>query len=405
MAQPTTTNVAVIGTGPAGLAAACALAMLDVDVTLLGPASNPQLVDQRTTALLTSSVALLKNLGAWAMCAANSVALKSIRIVDDRRGLLRAPEVLFEACELGLESFGANVANCHLNAALAGAASRLARLRRLPTAAVTAIDPGVGVVRLTLAEGANVTAKLVVAADGRNSMARGAAAIAVRTWSYPQAAVVCCFRHTRAHDGVTTELHRPSGPLTVVPMPGSTSALVWVDTPDRAQRLAELDDAAFSAALEQELQACLGLVSAVGPRVLHPLTGLSAASMGQNRIALVGEAAHVLPPIGAQGLNLSLRDAATLAECVAQAIVEDTDPGEQDVLQAYERARRPDVETRTLAVDLFNRSLLADVLPVQALRGAGLHLLANIGALRRLAMQAGMEPTTALPRLMRTGAA
>jgi 2-octaprenyl-6-methoxyphenol hydroxylase len=399
----TTTGIAVIGAGPAGLAAACALAARDVEVMLLGPAFDPAAGDQRTTALLSSSITLLKNIGAWADLASDSATLKGIRIIDDRGGLMRAPEVLFEARELALDGFGANIANPQLNAALHGAAGRLAHVRRIATAAVTAVDPGADGVRLTLAEGSTLTAKLVVAADGRNSLSRAAAAIPVRRWAYPQIAIVCSFRHRRPHDGVTMEFHRPSGPLTTVPMPGSASALVWVDVPERARAVALLDDGAFCTALEQEMQACLGAVRAVGPRVLHPLSGLLAASMGQNRVALVGEAAHVIPPIGAQGLNLSLRDTATLADCVADALAKGADPGAPELLLSYDRARRPDVATRTLAVDLLNRSLLVDILPVQALRGAGLHLLANIGAVRRLAMQAGLEPPTALPRLMRTG--
>jgi 2-octaprenyl-6-methoxyphenol hydroxylase len=332
MVHTTTTSVAVMGTGPAGLAAACALAALGVEVTLLGPAFRSTAGDQRTTALLCSSIVMLTNLGVWQQCEAASVALKGIRIIDDRRALMRAPEVLFEARELALENLGANIANPALNAALQAAVGRLPQLRHHVTAAVTAIDPGPSAVRLTLAEGSTVTAKLLVAADGRHSIARTAAAIPVRTWDYPQIAVVCSFNHTRAHDGVATEFHRPSGPLTTVPMAGSCSALVWVDTPDRARHLTALADGAFCAALEQEMQTCLGWVTSAGPRKLHPLMALTAATMGQNRVALVGEAGHVIPPIGAQGLNLSLRDGATLAESVAKVVAQGADPGAPDLL-------------------------------------------------------------------------
>ncbi len=258
--------------------------------------------------------------------------------------------------------------------------------------------------RLQLAEGDTLTARLVVAADGRNSMVRKAAGIATRTWDHGQAAIAASFGHTRTHAGVTTELHRPNGPLTTVPLPGLASSLVWVEAPDEARRLATLDDALFTEALEERLRGLLGALRDVTPRAVHALAGLHAERMAQNRVALVGEAAHVLPPIGAQGLNLSLRDAAALAEIVADALSRGEDIGGAATLAAYHNARTADVMSRAVSVDLLNRSLLVDFLPVQALRGLGLHLLANSAPLRRLAMRGGLEPAGPLPRLMQPGA-
>ncbi|HET6925923.1 MAG TPA: FAD-dependent monooxygenase [Hyphomicrobiaceae bacterium] len=399
-------QIAVVGAGPAGLASALALHELGCAVVLVAPAYDPARAakDTRTTALLSLSVTLLENLGVWKLCRHAAAPLASIRIIDDRKGLLRAPEVLFRASELGLADFGANIANPALVAALNEAAKAALGLEHLATRAVTCVTPGDAAVRLELAEGGSLEATLVVAADGRNSLVREGAGIGVDAWQYPQSAVAAVFQHSLDHKGVTTELHRRTGPLTTVPLAHNTSSLVWVEEPSEAQRLGALPDQEFAEALEEQLQGLLGCISCGSPRVVFPLAGLKADCMGQNRTALVGEAAHVIPPIGAQGLNLGLRDACVLAECVADACQLGSDIGAPEVLQSYHQARQADVVTRTLAVDAFNRSLIADLLPVQALRGAGLHLLANSSWLRRLLMERGMSPVGPLPRLMRTAA-
>ena len=427
-------EAAVIGAGPTGLVAALALARMGVEVALVAPAavgSRQSAVgrcerrglppaDQRTTALVGPSIALLRNLGVWgaepaigqttADCRLPTAVgsdpegltpITAVRIADDRSGLIRAPELLFRASELGLESFGANIANPILLAGLGMAAERAARLVRVETAGVTSLAPGPQSVRLELAEGGVVEAALAVAADGRNSIARKAAGIAADTWAYPQSALVTRFRHSRPHGGVVNELHRDAGPLTSVPLPGDASALVWVEEPAAAQDLARLDDRAFAALIEERLQGVLGAVSDLAPRGLHPLIGLRARSMTGPRVALVGEAAHVVPPVGAQGLNIGLRDAAELADCAAAAKAGGGDIGGPGVLAAYERARRWDVLGRSVSIDLLNRSLLADMLPVDMLRGLAAHLAAAFAPLRHLLMQEGMGLAGPLPSLMR----
>jgi 2-octaprenyl-6-methoxyphenol hydroxylase len=405
MAASYTAEVAIVGAGPAGLTAALALSAMGADVAVAAPGYAPSQgpTDQRTTALLLTSLELLKNLGVWLDCEAESAPLEGIRIVDDRGGLLRAPEVLFKASELDLPSFGANISNAPLTAAL-DAAARRSRTITFIDSTVSAVEIHPTSVRLQLAEGSELTATLVVAADGRNSIARKAAGIATRTWDQGQGAIAASFNHERSHDGITTELHRRAGPLTTVPLRGSRSSLVWVDTREEAHRLAALDESSFLVALGERLQGLLGTLHNATPRAVHPLSGLSATRMVQNRVALVGEAAHILPPIGAQGLNLSLRDAAALADCVADARARGEDIGGASTLATYHETRTTDVASRMVSVELLNRSLLADFLPLHALRGLGLHLLANTPALRRLAMRAGLETAGPLPRLMRAGA-
>jgi 2-octaprenyl-6-methoxyphenol hydroxylase len=397
----TEAHIAIIGAGLTGLAAAAALSQTGLDVVLAAPAFDPvtAAADTRSSALLPPSLQLLENLKVWQACAPQSASLLGVRIIDDRGGLVRAPEVLFEAREIGRADLGANIPNATLSLALT--AKLGSSVRWVATTAVTAVEPGSDAVTLRLAEGDTIRAALVVAADGRNSIAREAAGIDARTWNYPQAAIATSFGHTRPHAGITTELHRRPGPLTTVPLPGKASSLVWVEDPSEAARLARLPERDFRAQLEARLQGFLGTIEEVGPRACFPLRGLSAKTMAQHRIALVGEAAHVIAPIGAQGLNLGLRDVATLHDCVVDARAAGRDIGGLETLYAYAQARAADVASRTAMVDLLNRSLLTDFLPAQALRGFGLHLLALSGPLRRWAIQGGANPPGPLPRLMR----
>ena len=322
------------------------------------------------------------------------------------RVLLRTPETVFQALEIGHESLGTCIANAHLVRALEQTTRATAAVSVIETAGITGIAIGHRAVEMTLADGPLLRAPLLVGADGRQSPSRAAAGIATTAWSYPQTALTLTVRHARPHAGVSIEFHRAGGPLTTVPLPNNASNLVWVETPEEAKRLLALDDRAFLEALRTALHGVLGRIEEVTPRAAFPLSGLTAERLAQRRTALVGEAAHVLPPIGAQGLNMGLRDVACLADAIADGMAGHADIGEAVFLDAYSSARRSDVWTRTTAVDLLNRSLLSAQLPVQAARGFGLHMLALIPPLRRALMRQGLGPTRELPRLMRpkTGA-
>jgi 2-octaprenyl-6-methoxyphenol hydroxylase len=388
-------DVIVVGAGPAGLAAAGALALAGLRVAVIGKRAVPGIADQRTAALFNGSVELLRRLGAWDKLAPLAAPLRGIRIIDDTDAWLKAPELLFEAHEAGLPRFGFNIANADLTAGLAATVAAMQHVTLIDGGGVTAIDPSADHVRVTLAEGNVLTAPLIVAADGRQSLGRTAAGIAAETWSYPQVAITTRFRHTRPHGGISTEFHRAAGPCTVVPLPpdrdGDWSSLVWVERKPIA--------------VAERLHGLLGRISDIAPRRAFPLGGLSTTSLGARRIALVGEAGHVLPPIGAQGLNLGLRDAAALADCV-NAASGDTggDIGADSMLAAYTAARKSDITTRTTAVDLLNRSLIADLLPVNLARGFGVHVLRAFPLLKRQVMAAGLQPPGTLPSLMRPAA-
>ncbi len=396
--------VAVVGGGPAGLAAALALGRAGADVILAAPPHRVggKAPDTRTAALFAGSIELLKNIGAWDQIAPHSAPITAIRIIDDTGALLRAPEVVFTASEVGRDTFGWNVPNGALVSGLMAAAARAeSRVRLHETAGIARIDIGRDAATLTSAEGHALDVQLVAGADGRTSICRAAAGIATRTWRYEQAAIVASFRHTRPHRSISTEFHRPAGPLTTVPLPGLASSLVWVEQPDAAQHLAGLDDDAFRATLEERLQGLLGTIEDVGARAIFPLSGLTAEAFGANRVALVGEAGHVIPPIGAQGLNLGLRDAATLADCVAGALADGQDPGSAQTLEAYSRRRRGDVAARIGTVDLLNRSLISGLIPVHLARGLGIVALHALGPLRRFAIREGLEPSGDLADLLK----
>jgi 2-octaprenyl-6-methoxyphenol hydroxylase len=388
----------VVGAGPAGLTAAIALAVGGIETVLV--AKRPDHPDTRTSALLAGSVAALDVLGVWDACRAHAAPLRFMRLADDTQRLLRAPEVSFAAAEIGLDAFGHNIENRHLVAALEARAAKLAHLARIDAPA-KAVTPGEEAIAVELEDGRTIMAPLVIGADGRKSLCRAAVGIRTEGLSYPQAALTLNFAHARPHRDVSTEFHTESGPFTLVPLPGDRSSLVCVVAPAEAERLAALPDDVLSETVERRAHSLLGKVTVEPARGVFPLVVETAQRFAAERVALVGEAAHVVPPIGAQGLNLGLRDAATIGELAVAARRDGGDLGADDLLARYDRLRRPDIATRTAAVDMLNRSLLADFLPAQGLRGFGLYLLERIGPLRRAVMREGVAPSAFESRLMR----
>lgn len=405
MTGTSTYQIAIIGAGPAGLTAALALARLGLSTALVAPRPTAEALanDTRTFAALGGSVALLRRLDVWSTLEPSTAPLQAIRIIDDRGGVFRAPEVTFRSSELGLAMFGANIPHEAMGKALAATADREARLTWIDaTVTSTQVEPDR--VILTLEDGRTIEAKLVAAADGRRSRARDAAGITTSSWSYPQTAVTCIFGHSRPHQAISNELHRLHGPLTTVPMPdtpkGYASSLVWVDATERAAELVAMEPHDFADALAERLNGLLGSIGAIGKRASFPLSGLEVSHMGLNRVALIGEAGHVVPPIGAQGLNLGFRDAATLVDCIIETDQGLDDPGGPEVLSLYARRRAPDIWTRVRAIDALNRTLLSSLVPVDAMRGLGMHALAASRTLRRIAMTGGLEPIGGRPSLM-----
>ena len=383
-------DIAVVGGGPAGLGTAIALAESGAKTALI--ARRAPYADNRTTALLGGSVEFLQTLDVWPRCKDNAAALQTMRLVDDTGRLIRAPEVRFSASEIDLDEFGYNIENRLLMEALEQRAAELAALTRFDDEADT-VSPGDADVAIRTVQGGSLAARLVAGADGRQSLCREAAGIAVTRHELHQAALTFNVGHSRPHRNISTEFHTPHGPCVFVPLPGDRSSVVWVASPREAERLIALSDDELSEATETQSHSILGRLRVEPGRHLFPLAIEQPRQFAKARIALVGEAAHVVPPIGAQGLNMGLRDAADLADIVRDAMMSGEDPGSPQVLGRYDSARRADVSSRTFVIDIANRSLLSDFLPMQSLRAAGLHLIGSFGPLRRLAMREGLSPS------------
>ena len=390
-----TYDVAVVGGGPTGLATAIALAQAGARTALI--ARRMPYSDNRTTALLGGSVDFLRGLEVWPSCQDRAAELRVMRLVDDTGRLIRAPEVRFSCDEIGLDVFGYNIENRLLVSALEERAAGLSDLARFDDEAA-AINPEDEMVAISLGNGGSLSARLAIGADGRQSLCREAAGIGVKRRELDQVALTFNVSHSRPHRNVSTEFHTAQGPCVFVPLPGDRSSVVWVSAPKEAERLMALSDDELSLAAEAQSHSILGRLKVEPGRHMFPLAIEQPRQFARARIALVGEAAHVLPPIGAQGLNMGLRDAADIADAVREALASGEDPGTSAVLNRYASARRADVVSRTFAIDIANRSLLSAFLPMQSLRAAGLHLIGSVGPLRRLAMREGLAPSWRRPR-------
>lgn len=395
-------DILVAGAGGAGLSAAIALAQAGFSVVCVGQLDLRS--NGRTVALFEASLRFYKSLGLWSRFRVKSAPLEKIRMIDATGSRFPAPELFFAASEIGLAAFGANIENDMLVEGLADAAARLPGLD-LREGFLEDIRFEANDVVATTAEGDTITAKLLVAADGRGSLARTKAAIGVRTWAYPQVAFTALLAHEKPHRNISSEFHTRFGPCTLVPLRPSPerphrSSLVWLMPAAEAERRRALDDASLAREIERQVDRLLGGMEIDGSRGFFPMTGMSAHKLASHRIALVGEAAHVFPPLAAQGLNLSLRDSAALVEVLEDARDLGEDIGSVGTLHGYEKARRPDIFWRTNGIDLLNRSLLTDVVPVDLLRGAGALAFSMIGPLRRAIMREGVLTHQDLPRLM-----
>lgn len=386
MAISTRFDIAVIGGGLAGSVAALAAAARGWSVAFIAP--PPPGHDGRTTALLSESIALLDQLGVWGDISTRSAPLRTMRILDGTRRLFRAPPVAFRCEEIGLDAFGYNIPNQPLHDALQARIAATDGITRFgsPLAdALTAADA----VDLTLDDGAQLSTKLALAADGRKSRTREAAGISVHGWTYNQTAIVLTFSHKLQHNDISTEFHTETGPFTQVPLPGNRSSLVWAVAPGDVDEILALSPDELNRRIETRMASILGAVSVDSPLQSYPMSGQIAHAFGAGRTMLVGETGHAFPPIGAQGLNLGLRDIIQAISTVAQAGGPDNAP---EAVKEFDRTRRLDVTSRTAGVDMLNRVLLTSFLPLQMLRSGGLAALGAIGPLRTLAMREGMTP-------------
>jgi 2-octaprenyl-6-methoxyphenol hydroxylase len=373
-------DLIVVGAGPIGLSMALSLEAAGHEVAIVAP--EPRFDAGRTAAVMAPSLDFLAPLLPPDALARIGWPLAGIRIIDATGALFRAPTITFRAAEMGLEHFGLNLPNDAMVHALEAAAAARG-IQRFNAACVSLHETATGI-EINLADGTALAANGIVGADGRNSVVREAAGISMRSWTYDQSALTFHIQHSVDHLDISTELHTREGPLTFVPLAQGQSSVVWMAKAATAQGLAELGEAAFLARLREASHALMGKVQLAGTQSLIPMSGLTARSFAKGRVALIGEAAHAFPPIGAQGLNLGLRDVRDLGESLRAT---------DDIVKAfdsYARMRLGDVGLRTMAVDALNRSLLLGFLPVDALRSAGFAALSSIPMLKQTVMRLGI---------------
>jgi 2-octaprenyl-6-methoxyphenol hydroxylase len=390
-----TYDIIVSGGGIAGLTAAAAFgsqgySVLCVDPTPPVMAEADPASDLRTTAFLQPSVSVLEIAGLWARYQAHATPLQVMRIVD-AGGVDAEPRVshAFDAADISDQPFGWNLPNWLLRREC------VARLDELPN---VTFRPGLASTRLTtrdtaalvgFSDGTSAEARLLIAADGRNSAMRAALGIGVRTTRFGQKALAFAVTHPVPHDNVSTEIHRSGGPFTFVPLPDRDgqpcSAIVWMETGAEVARLAALDVPAFEAEMNTRSCGLFGPLTLASRRSVWPIISQIAERFDGQRTALMAEAAHVVPPIGAQGLNMSLADLTALVDLAGKH-----DLGSPAMLTAYHRRRYPDVALRVAGVGLLNRASMIAAQPLRDLRARALDVMYSAAPVRRALMQMGI---------------
>jgi len=403
-------DILISGGGMVGLPLGLALAQGGFK-TLVVDAAPPATVlepafDGRVSALAYASVRMLRALGVWDGLAPHAQPIREILVTDGQTGKPASPFSLhFDAQEVGADSLGHIAENRHIRAALYGVLDACANLELKAPAAVASVTTQAGGALVRLADGEEISAALVIAADGRESALRSQMGMQIVGWSYPQTGIVATVEHEKPHNGVAYEHFLPSGPFAILPMTGNRSSLVWTEAKAKAPGLLALDEQGFNAELARRFGSHLGATKAAGPRWSYPLSFHLARDFVRPRFALAGDCAHGIHPIAGQGLNLGLKDAAALAEVLLDAARLGRDIGALDTLKRYERWRRFDSFALAASTDALNRLFSNDIAPLRHIRDLGLGIVDAIGPARRFFMRHAGGDVGKLPRLMKGEAA
>ena len=413
MTSPFTHDVIIAGAGMAGATFALAAAQAGLKAVLIDPQPfSDQLAptfDGRSTAVAFSTFRMLDALGVGEGLRAHACRMDHILVTDGRRpgAASKAPSsafLRFDASEIGDrnggEPLGYMVENRHIRAALAHAIGTAGIEVRAPAAVASVAVDGVRAA-VTLAGSAVLSAPLVIGAEGRGSVVRDAARIDTVGWGYGQSGVVATVRLGRDHGGVAHEYFLPRGPFAILPLTDRRASLVWTETTRAAEALRDASDEAFQSHLMRRFGEFLDGATVEGPRFVYPLELKLATRLTAPRTALIGDAAHGVHPVAGQGLNMGLKDAAALAEVLADAVRLGEDIGSESVLDRYARWRRFDNIALAAGFDSFVRLFSNDVAPVRLARDLGMAVVNRVGPLRRAFMREAGGATGDLPRLLR----
>ena len=397
-------DVVIGGAGFAGLALAIALRQGLGDsftVTVADPAlAHEKSKDPRASAIAAAARRLFEAIGVWQAVENKAQPILDMVVTDSKLDDIVRPTFLTFAGEVEEgEPFAHMVENRLLVDALVAKAKELGI--DLRATAVAGFEHGKNRVDVRLANGALLSARLLVGADGGKSQIREQAGIATHGWSYDQSAIVTTVAHERPHNGRAEEHFLPSGPFAILPLTGNRASIVWTETTREAERMVALPDDAFHDELEKRFGLHLGDLKVVGPRRAFPLGLFTARSFIGERLALIGDAAHIIHPIAGQGLNMGLRDVAALAEAVADAARLGLDIGSADALERYQRWRRFDTVAMGVATDGLNKlfSNHSDVLRLA--RDIGLGMVERLPALKRVFIREAAGFTGDVPKLLK----
>lgn len=396
-------DILVSGGGVPGLTFALLMAELGLKIAIIDPHKPKSLEDtplsSRTIALMNSSLNVIKAAG-FSDVEELGAPLEVMRIYDDSIAGEDEQITEFEAFDIGLDQFGFNIPNDRLRAALFEQAEAHKDIHMLCPAALYDYKIEKNKVHARLEDETEITADLIIGADGRGSMVRNIAGIDTRKHDYKRSALTFLINHSKSHQNVSTEFHYPSGPLALVPLKGNQCSVVWVEKTTRAEELTKIKKQELEAIFQDKTHDILGACNIEGAVQSWPLCQIKAKVLTAPHVALIAEAAHVMSPITAQGLNLSLRDVAALAEVLSDHARSGLALYDPIALKAYEKRRSLDLSTRMGGVDAMMRLVSNDVLPIKAARRRGFKILDNISPLKRFAMQHGLSPTLDQGRLM-----
>ncbi|ASM73739.1 MULTISPECIES: UbiH/UbiF/VisC/COQ6 family ubiquinone biosynthesis hydroxylase [Roseobacteraceae] len=401
----TDTDIAVIGGGLNGPLLALAMAAQGLHVTVIDATAQAvrknAAFDGRSYAVALTSQRLLAGIGLWDQLADSAQPMLEIKVTDGRAGEGPSPFFMhFDHAEIEEGPMGYMVQDRHLRRALIDAMDASDRITQLSGEAVTDQQPHPAGITLTLANGALVTARLAVGADGRNSGTAQRAGVKRIAWSYNQTALVCAIEHDLPHHGIAHQFFMPPGPLAILPLPGNVSSIVWSETDANASAFNALPEAQYIDMLRPRFGDFLGDIRLTGKRWTYPLSLSLATEMVADRVALIGDAAHGLHPIAGQGLNAGMRDIAALHEVLTDATRRGEDIGSVATLSRYQEWRRFDNTSLAMATDAFNRLFSNDNPILRIGRDIGMGLVGALPGLRRGAIREAAGLTGELPRLM-----